>query len=312
LQPLKRRTWQQAARTEKGDAADMAEDVKTVVDKNHADRMLSSIETMWKSKSFCDVTVRVKDRDFLTHRYVLAAFSPYFRAMFSSGMAESHQKVITLNEADPDMFSEILSFCYTGKFEITCNNVCELLVAANFFDIPSIRGHCVDYLLKTLDKMDMANCVAIMQLYEQHASAAVKKKAIDVAIRNFRMLRKHPSFSDLTDVDVLLKIISDDKLDISKEEEVWDAVKSWYQFSPEVRKQGFERLIEEVRFPIMPATYLCMNVEKLQDEIQSEIFRKLIEEAKYCHLCPDFKMNLMGKTSRIMRRANLGMHKPAR
>jgi hypothetical protein len=45
---------------------------------------------------------------------VLAAASPYFRAMFTtSEMCESSQPTVTLNGIDPDAMSELIEYAYT-------------------------------------------------------------------------------------------------------------------------------------------------------------------------------------------------------
>ncbi|KAK3523181.1 hypothetical protein QTP86_021717 [Hemibagrus guttatus] len=52
---------------------------------------LQSIRQLWEERVSCDVEVEVEGRIFSAHRVILSASSDYFRAMFSSGMKETHQ-----------------------------------------------------------------------------------------------------------------------------------------------------------------------------------------------------------------------------
>jgi hypothetical protein len=52
----------------------------------------------------------------LSFQNVLAAASPYFRAMFTtSEMCESSQPSVTVNGVDPDAMFELIEYAYTCK-----------------------------------------------------------------------------------------------------------------------------------------------------------------------------------------------------
>lgn len=48
------------------------------------------------------------------HRLVLCAGSPYFSAMFTNDLKESHQTEIILHSVDGDAVSSLVHYCYTG------------------------------------------------------------------------------------------------------------------------------------------------------------------------------------------------------
>ena len=79
-------------------------------------RFLQSMALLWKETCFCDVTIIIGKRQFLAHKAVLAAASPFFKAMFSSGMEEERSNEIVLHEMSAEIFNKILSFMYTGEF----------------------------------------------------------------------------------------------------------------------------------------------------------------------------------------------------
>lgn len=69
------------------------------------------------------------------HRIVLAAVSPYFRAMFTSGLKESQMEKIPIHGVGFYTMCKIVKFAYTGCIQVDENNVCQLLPAANMLQV---------------------------------------------------------------------------------------------------------------------------------------------------------------------------------
>jgi kelch-like protein 12 len=63
---------------------------KDIMTNTHAKSILNSMNSLRKSNTLCDVTLRVEQKDFPAHRIVLAACSDYFCAMFTSEVNASH------------------------------------------------------------------------------------------------------------------------------------------------------------------------------------------------------------------------------
>ena len=60
--------------------------------------ILEGLGDLRENESLCDVRLKAEGATFQAHRVVLAAVSPYFRAMFTGGFKEKEQSEITLNE----------------------------------------------------------------------------------------------------------------------------------------------------------------------------------------------------------------------
>ncbi len=58
---------------------------------------------------------RLPQRSFRVHRAVLAARCPFFRTLFSAGMADSAARELPLPDADPDAFAVLLRYMYGGE-----------------------------------------------------------------------------------------------------------------------------------------------------------------------------------------------------
>lgn len=57
---------------------------KDIMTNSHAKSILNAMNSLRKSNTLCDITLRVDSTDFPAHRIVLAACSDYFCAMFTS------------------------------------------------------------------------------------------------------------------------------------------------------------------------------------------------------------------------------------
>lgn len=69
-------------RTLRDSQGDMAP--KDIMTNSHAKSILNAMNSLRKSNTLCDITLRVENTDFPAHRIVLAACSDYFCAMFTS------------------------------------------------------------------------------------------------------------------------------------------------------------------------------------------------------------------------------------
>lgn len=63
---------------------------KDIMTNSHAKSILNAMNSLRKSNTLCDITLRVENTDFPAHRIVLAACSDYFCAMFTSEVIVCH------------------------------------------------------------------------------------------------------------------------------------------------------------------------------------------------------------------------------
>lgn len=90
------------------------EEVERNVAQEFPSSLLKSLSSLWQEECFCDVRLAVGQREFPAHRLVLAAASPYFRAMFMSGLTEGKRENITLHDLSPATFEQLIKFIYSG------------------------------------------------------------------------------------------------------------------------------------------------------------------------------------------------------
>ena len=76
-----------------------------------------------KRHELCDVVINVGTRKIFAHRVILAACSPYFRAMFTGELTESRQSEITIRDMDETglaTYSMFLQFGFCKEESLIC------------------------------------------------------------------------------------------------------------------------------------------------------------------------------------------------
>ena len=64
----------------------------------------------------CDIRLQVGGQAIWGHRVVLAAFSPYFYAMFTGDMLEASQSEVVMKQVDARSMELLVEYAYTGTW----------------------------------------------------------------------------------------------------------------------------------------------------------------------------------------------------
>ncbi|XP_078579058.1 kelch repeat and BTB domain-containing protein 8-like [Branchiostoma floridae x Branchiostoma japonicum] len=193
------------------------------------------------------VVLEVEGRRFPCHRLVLSAASPYFRAMFTSDMAESRQKTVVLQGLDAGMFEEILSYIYSGTLNVSLDKVQPLYQAADLLQLDYVRDTCSSYMAMNVER---STCVDLYKFADIFSVDVVRKHCLQLIYRNFSEVASSEEFYSLS-VNQLTEIISEDWLDVKEETTVWEAVVRWVQHSREDRLHHLPSILPHIRFNLL-------------------------------------------------------------
>eukprot|EP00058_Branchiostoma_floridae_P011515 XP_002597003.1 hypothetical protein BRAFLDRAFT_279335 [Branchiostoma floridae] len=209
-------------------AADQEPHVSAVRPRSYQDEsyqhgFLGTVGDLQKAGVLQDVVVEVEGRRFPCHRLVLSAASPYFRAMFTSDMAESRQKTVVLQ------VGEILSYIYSGTLHVSLDKVQPLYQAADLLQLDYVRDTCSSYMAMNVER---STCVDLYKFADVFSVDIVRNACFQLIHRNFVEVATSEEFCSLS-VNQLTEIISHDELDVKEETTVWEAVVRWVQHSRE-------------------------------------------------------------------------------
>ncbi|TRY58130.1 hypothetical protein DNTS_009807 [Danionella cerebrum] len=211
-----------------------------------------------ESDMMVDCVLKIKDKEFPCHRLVLAACSSYFRSFFKSGVEESKQKEIVLEDVEPGVMGVILKYLYTSNINVTEQNVQDIFALANMLQIPSIFTVCVSFLQK---RLSLSNCLAIFRLGLMLDCPRLAISARNFACERFQFIARDQEFLELTPNE-LAAVIASDTLNVETEQEVFESLLKWVGHDQEKRMADLPDLLECIRFRLVPRDYFTKNVEK--------------------------------------------------
>nr|XP_049702988.1 kelch-like ECH-associated protein 1B isoform X1 [Helicoverpa armigera] len=246
---------------------------------NYISDFMKMMFTMRSHHMLTDVVLEVGNELFHVHKVVLAAGSPYFKAMFTSGLKECEMSRVRLQGVCPSAIAWLVYFLYTGKIRITEITVCQLLPAATMFQITNVIDACCAFLERQLDP---SNAIGIANFAEQHGCVDLKKKANQFIERHFTQVCQEEEFLQLTPQE-LICMIRRDELNVREEREVYNAVLSWVKYDEDRRHPRMEHILQAVRCQYLTPSFLkeqmstCAVLKKVPAcrEYLAKIFKDL-------------------------------------
>lgn len=243
-----------------------------------------NLSRLRKDSLLCDVVIKVGSKKFHAHKNVLAASCPYFKAMFLSGMAESHQHEVTLQEIDADSFEAIIGMLYDGQICITTENVQSVLVTASIFHIDHLKQACSDFLQKHLTPN---NSLGIKSFAEAHGCGKLLQAALHHVLLHFDKVSSTEEFLRLG-LDQVMELLGREDLKIKSEEQIFDAAVRWIEHDSKNRSKCIAKLLSLVRLPLLSPQLLADKVKIYPLVCQSIECRDLVDEALILyHLLPE-------------------------
>ncbi|XP_054569186.1 BTB/POZ domain-containing protein 1 isoform X2 [Eptesicus fuscus] len=112
------------------------------------------------------------------HRFVLAAGSAVFDAMFNGGMATTSAE-IELPDVEPAAFLALLRFLYSDEVQIGPETVMTTLYTAKKYAVPALEAHCVDFLTKHLRADNAFMLLTQARLFDEPQLASLCLDTID-------------------------------------------------------------------------------------------------------------------------------------
>ncbi|XP_011499714.1 PREDICTED: kelch-like ECH-associated protein 1 [Ceratosolen solmsi marchali] len=199
-----------------------------------------------------DIVLEVGSEIFHAHKVILAAASPYFKAMFTGGLKESEMTRVKLLGVCPTAMAKLVNFMYTGKIRVTEITVCSLLPAATMFQVSNVVDACCLFLENQLDP---TNAIGISNFAEQHSCSNLYHKANQFIVQHFSRICQEEEFLQLSPVQ-LVALVRKDELNVQEEREVYNAVLKWVKYNEEARGPKMEHILHVVRCQYLTPSFL--------------------------------------------------------
>ena len=255
--------------------------------------------------TFCDVTIRCCEDEvveFAAHRVILAAKSNYFYTMFTTGLMEKSEDVITLKGVTSVAFGALLKYAYSGNVDINPDNIEEILAAAHMLQFESVQDACFEFLRNNID---CVNCIAISHLAERYNCKKVQHDADEFSRQNFRDVAKTKEFLEM-EFDYVTRLVSSDELNVTNESEIYTAIIGWTKHKGASRSRFLWQLLNYLRVPLLSRKFLIDILAKEELIIGDRECRRFLLDALDYHLLPErrdqFRIEKMGPRDRVTRK----------
>ncbi|XP_023207725.1 kelch-like protein 17 [Xiphophorus maculatus] len=207
------------------------------------DYITHGLKQLLDAQQLCDVTLLVEGKKFMCHRVLLAAVSPYFRAMFTSPLVESRLNEIRLEEVTPSVMETVIQFVYTGEAGLSLETAEDLFVAANRLQVMPLQDLCSRFLFEHLS---VENCLGMYSLARSHHDQLLLRASLRLVAQHFPRVSRQKDFL-LLDHGTLGSLLSSDRLGVDSEAEVYDAARRWAEHQPLDRYAHMPALLHHLR-----------------------------------------------------------------
>ncbi|XP_039950896.1 kelch-like protein 3 [Bactrocera tryoni] len=223
------------------------------------EKLVAKLLSFYDEQSLIDVTFEVSNPTAVVpaHRLILAAASPYFENLFNG--EQGNNPDIEMNDIDSDIFERLITFCYTGEALITVNNVGAMLKGALILQLDDVINSCVDCLMTNIKEHTLQ---AAYTLERETQCERLKQKLIEYEIKNFIEISRRVEFLSF-DVEKLQRILESDNLNITREEDAYDAIKRWFNYDVPARQEQLPILIACLRLTQFDADFLWTHIQPL-------------------------------------------------
>ncbi len=171
-----------------------------------------------------DIELEAEGKRLQAHKALLAAVSPYFRAMFAGGFRENKEEVVRIQGISYEGLNYVISCFYKDGPPITEENIINVLQAASLLQSTQTLKQCEEYMKAHIIE---STCFLYLRLAQLYSLIHVRLKAYQYITENFLILRHSEDFKELSNND-LFEITANDLLHIYDDEtQVFYAVKDW-------------------------------------------------------------------------------------
>uniref|UniRef100_A0A1A9ZNW4 Kelch-like protein diablo n=1 Tax=Glossina pallidipes TaxID=7398 RepID=A0A1A9ZNW4_GLOPL len=176
----------------------------------------------------------------------------------------------------------LVEYVYTGTITLTEDNVEELLITSDLFQIDWVKKECENFLESI---MNSSNCFQIWRLADMTSCKSLR----DVA---HKYILGH--FDDLFESEELLllrfkeikELITDDHLSVRSEDNVYKTVLNWVKYDQNNRKVHLVELMSYIRLHLISPPFLRNNVSTEPLLKEDPKYDKLLLDAAFYQLTP--------------------------
>ncbi|XP_070198326.1 BTB/POZ domain-containing protein 17-like isoform X2 [Littorina saxatilis] len=271
---------------ERGDG-EASQPSRTLKDENN---FIRNVSQFFNQKDISDVVLKVGEKKFFGHKFVLAKSSEVFRTIL-------YDKQVGLPEIDLEMseecqlhFEPFLRFLYTAEVQICVNSAVGILCLADKYSEMSLKTLCTRYMVDNTQSPKVQNALN----WYSWAKALHMEDLVDSCTKTISWNMEHlftlNEWLEM-DIDFVADILSNPQLVVSNEFTLYQAVERWLLSDSHLTNldENSKKLLPLVRFPQMMVqqVYKVETGELAQKDGSKDLIEKLLHKAyRFRSLCP--------------------------
>ena len=208
-----------------------------------------------RNQTPADFSVLVQGKEFRCSRDILREKSGYFQCLFSSGMTETNQNSVTLENMSSNVFDDVYRWMVTGNSVLATDKVFDVLMATDFLLIENLMDDCEKFISQ--NKLDPSlsanisseNYVVLYRLSRNFCCEGLKQSMDfifrDFFLENFDEMSASEAFYELS-VEELKSLVADCQLKTLSEDLVVESILRWSEsYTEKEPKYGSESYTEK-------------------------------------------------------------------
>lgn len=228
-------------------------------------RLICNNQKSSNSSESSDDTSKI-EQSISCHKIILASFSPYFQAMFSSDLLESKTNIVKLDSTDYQTLKDIIDYAYTGTIDLNINNVQNIFTLASLLQVKDLIDACCDYIESQLDA---SNVIEIYTFSNMHMCEYLSNRSKEFLNRNFVDISDTIEFIEIEDAHLINEILASDEIDTPTEEFLVEKLMKWIFHNYELRKTHFEYLFTStIRLSLIDSSFLIEFKQSYRDLLE--------------------------------------------
>ncbi|KAM3622015.1 uncharacterized protein V6R79_019244 [Siganus canaliculatus] len=241
--------------------------------------LLDQLRKMRETEHLTDVVLVAEGISFPCHRVVLAAFSPYFRVMFTCGLRECNSREIFLRDTSADSLALLLDYMYCSDLPLTNSNVQGISIAAFLLQMDDVFNRCQQHMM---ENMDASNCLGVYYFARDLGAEDLADHAQRFLRQYFVQVCQNEEILEL-EAHQLGKLLTSDDLNVSREETILDVVLRWVKHSTqvdgEIRVLHLPELLRKVRLSLINPDYLREAIKRNTSLLSDAECLEMLNEA---------------------------------
>lgn len=135
----------------------------------------TDLKTLFEGDQLTDVTVLIQGQRISAHKCILSARSSVFAAMFHHQLKESIENCVTIDDVEPDVFTEMLRYIYTDELTGLDKMANKLYTVADKYALETMKSRCRYHIL---EKLNLETAAETLVLADLHADPELKQHAL--------------------------------------------------------------------------------------------------------------------------------------